>query len=203
MNRLARFRRAQEGAAMVEFSIVAVLFFLVMFVTLDFGRLAFAHVGSDTAMRMAVRLAAVRPPACAGVPERLGRGTVPDGTQPPRFGTACRADSWVCQTVATVSCRGSSTNPTAVYVHSRISALLPTGTAVDSLRFSYSQDNQLGYLGGPYTPIVTVELIDRTQVANSGIPFPFITPIGSATGITLPTFSSSLPSEDLNTGDAG
>lgn len=203
MRCLARFRADQNGAAMVEFSIVAVLFFMVMFVTIDFGRLGFAHVGSDTAMRMAVRIAAVRPPACGGVPERLGRGTVPESTQPPRFGTACRAETWVCQTVATVSCRGASTNPTAAYIYGRIAPLLPAGTAVDSLRFSYAQDKLLGYLGGPYTPIVTVELIDRSKADDVGLPFPFITPIGRTTGITLPTFSSSLPSEDLNTGDAG
>jgi Flp pilus assembly pilin Flp len=199
----ARFRRSEEGAAMVEFAIVVVLFFFVMLVTFDFGRLAFAHVGSDTAVRMAARLAAVRPPACDDVPERLSRGETPVGSQPPRFGTACRTAGWVCETVDPIECRGDAGNATAQYIYSRVAALLPAGTAVDSLLYTYSQDNNLGFLGGPYSPIVTVQLIDRTKEGTEPLAFQFITPIGNATGITLPTFSTSLPGEDLNTGDAG
>jgi hypothetical protein len=69
----------------------------------------------------------------------------------------------------------------------------------------YTFDPNLGFLGGPYTPIVTVDLVD--------FDFQFITPLGAlanlATGgtdseipnaITFPNMSASLPAEDLDQG---
>jgi hypothetical protein len=66
----------------------------------------------------------------------------------------------------------------------------------------------MGFLGGPYVPVVTVEMEDVT--------FDFVTPlaglatIAGATGgssigstLTLPSMSVSLPGEDLAQGENG
>jgi Flp pilus assembly protein TadG len=203
--RFGGFARAEDGAAMVEFSIVCVVFFLIMFALIDFGRLGFAHVSGETALRIAVRTAAVRPAACTGVPDRImTRGTVPSGTIPPRFGSSCNLASYACQTVATVSCRGSSTNPTAQEVWARVAPLLPAGTTEESLQYTYTQDKQLGYLGGPYVPVLTVELIDRAKSGTQPLTFLFFSPFTAAFNpLSLPRFSSSLPAEDLAQGEAG
>jgi hypothetical protein len=76
------------------------------------------------------------------------------------------------------------------------------------LRFSYTYDARLGFLGGPYVPVVTVEMEDVT--------FDFVTPLAglaalaSATGtsaigstVTMPSMSVSLPGEDLAQGEDG
>ena len=74
--RLDRFGRDTDGAALIEFSVVVILFFFGMFAVVDFGRLAFTGVGTETAVRLAARIAVARPPACAGVPDRNVRSIV-------------------------------------------------------------------------------------------------------------------------------
>jgi hypothetical protein len=86
---------------------------------------------------------------------------------------------------------------------------LPTSATIADIRFTYSSDLNLGFLGGPYIPIVTVEL--------QNIDFEFISPLGglmalasgsgdssgwSAT-IPFPAMSTSIPGEDLAIGTAG
>jgi hypothetical protein len=154
-------------------------------------------------MRIAARTAVVRPAACTGVPDRIGRSTAVI-TPTPRFGTSCSDPAAPCQAVATVTCRGASTNPTAQEIWTRIRPLLPNNAAIDSLQFTYAQDQKLGYLGGPYVPVVTVELIDRTAGGRQPMTFTFMSPFTVAFNpFSLPRFSVSLPAEDLAAGDAG
>ncbi|MGR3344282.1 MAG: hypothetical protein ACU0DI_13865 [Paracoccaceae bacterium] len=126
----------------------------------------------------------------------------------PRFGTSCSFVAGTCINVGTITCAGVATNATAAEIWARITPLMPAGTTIANLQFSYSFDPNLGFLGGPYTPMVTVDL--------NPPPFQFISPLGalaSAAGagnpgtlgsnIAYPTFSVSLPGEDLALGDAG
>lgn len=203
--RCAGFSRSERGGVMVEFAIVCAVFFLLLFALLDFGRLAFSNVLAQKSASIAARIAAVRPPACAGVPDRHTRGTA---DPQPRFGTSCRAVAGTCAVTATVACTGASTNATASEIWTRIASSLPVGSTIDGLRFSYSFDANLGFLGGPYTPMVTVEL----ELPD----FQFVSPLGGlaraagaadTTGmgadIIRPTFSVSMPAEDLANGEAG
>lgn len=212
LQRLAGFGRDTAGAALVEFSVVVILFFLGMFAVIDFGRLAFTGVSTETAVRLATRIAVTRPPVCAGVPDRNLRSVVapPSGTQPPRFGTSCSVGSYVCLSASTVTCNGSAGNPTASEIWTRIAPLMPSGATVADLSFSYRFDGNLGYLGGPYVPMVTVE----ARRSGAGLPYTFLSPLGplaTAAGggsgsygtINLPRYSVSLPAEDLAVGEAG
>ncbi len=196
-----RFAAEAAGATLVEFSLVLGVFLLLVFGLIDFGRMGYTHVMAEKATQMAVRIAAVRPPACPGVPARHDPGPAAEGASPPDFGTMCRAGAGVCASVS-VTCTGSAENATAVEIFNRVAALLPPGAGVANLRYSYSFDPDLGFLGGPFTPVVTVELVDMR--------FDFVSPLGALAvfagaagaeglddGFELRAMSVSLPAEDL------
>lgn len=195
----------ERGAVMVEFALVISLFFFLFFGAIDLGRLFSSFVWSEGGADIAVRIAVVRESACAGVPDRHTRGTA---VSAPRFGTSCSAVAGTCANVGTITCAGDPTNATAAEIWARITPLMPNGTTIGDLQFSYSFDPNLGFLGGPYTPMVTIDLHPP--------PFQFISPLGALAAaasasnpgtlgndIIYPTFSVSLPGEDLALGEAG
>ncbi|MCK0104205.1 TadE/TadG family type IV pilus assembly protein [Pseudohalocynthiibacter sp. F2068] len=204
-NQLGQLVRDEHGGVMVEFAVVVTVFFFLFFTVVDIGRLAFSVVLAENAAGIAIRTAVVRPPACPGVPERHARGTA---TPTPRFGTSCKAVSGTCEAVATITCQGDAANPTALEIWNRVQNLLPANATIASLQFSYSFDSNLGFLGGPYTPMVSVDL---------NLPqFQFASPLGTlataagaasagqlGANITYQNFGVSLPGEDLALGDSG
>lgn len=205
---LRRFWRDETGTTLVELAFVLPLFLLLFFGLIDFGRMGADYVMADKAMQIASRIAVVRPPACPGVPATNLRGSVPPNTVPPRFGTSCSAGATVCAAASAAPCNGMAGNPTVDEIWAAISPLMP-GTATEAnLRFTYTFDPDLNFLGGPYVPVVTVEI--------AGLSFNFVTPIGglaalatngNGTGpgatVTFPAMSMSLPGEDLNLGENG
>ena len=197
------FARDERGGVLVEFAIVVSLFMFLFAALLDYGRLSYSGVTAQTASQVAARIAIVRPPACAGIPETHARGT----DTMPSFGTSCSGGANVCAIEATVSCVGNSSNATAAEIWGRINPLLPPNATIDVLQFSYTYDSNLGFLGGPYTPMVTVELnLDDFQFVS---PLAALANAAGATNSALPStatysnFSVSLPAEDLATGDSG
>lgn len=85
--------------------------------------------------------------------------------------------------------------------------LVPPGTAIDHMQFSYSFDPNLGFLGGPYIPMVTVQFtgVDFQFVSQLGLMLQAITGSGSnlGTDLAMPGMSTSLPGEDLASGTEG
>ncbi|MBY6057149.1 pilus assembly protein [Leisingera daeponensis] len=204
---LRRFRREQDGAALVELGVAIPLFLLLFMGIIDFGRMAFHYVVAERAMNVAARVAAVRPPACAGVPEIHRRDPSASGTLP-NFGTSCRAGPDICLNAGTVTCAGSAANATANEIWALVRGAMPPDATIAALSFSYSYDGSLGFLGGPYVPVVTVELQNQT--------FEFVSPLGrlaalaGAAGgsglgasVPFPAMSVSLPGEDLALGQSG
>lgn len=210
--RIKTFLRDESGATLVEFTLAVVLMLLLFFALIDFGRLSFHWVSVEKATSMAARIAVVRPPACAGVPETYGRGTDVSA----RFGTNCSASANACTIPADVTCAGSAGNTTAAEIWARVEPLMPNHATVANLQFRYSPDGDttngantvIGFLGGPYVPTVTVEI--------TGLTFQFVTPLGPlanlATGtqqtgiagsIPFPSMSVSAPGEDLALGTNG
>ncbi|MBP9181817.1 MAG: pilus assembly protein [Fuscovulum sp.] len=197
----------ESGATLVEFAIVVSLFLLILFGMVDFGRLAYHVVTTERATHAAARLAAVRPPACAGVPDTNLRDTAGTGTYD--YGTSCNAGGAICDNPGPVTCLGSAANATASEVWAVVQTTLPPEATISNIRFTYSYDPNLGFLGGPYVPVVTVELED--------VAFDFVTPLsalavvaGVAPGasaipgsLTLPSQSASTPGEDLAQGENG
>lgn len=206
---ISQLSRQERGGVLVEFAIVISLFLFLFFTIVDFGRLAFTAVMAEKGSQIAIRTAIVRPPACLNVPNRHARGTAAPG---PRFGTSCKSQAGTCLVVAQITCNASTanfdSNGPATEIWARIQPLLPNTATIDSLQFTYQFDPNLGFLGGPYTPMVTVDLT---------LPqFQFISPLGTlataaggsnanslGTALTLPSYSESLPAEDLALGIAG
>lgn len=198
---LRRFGRNEDGATLVEFGIVVSLFFFLFFAMIDFGRMGFHYVAAEKAMGIAARVAAVRPPACSGVPTENLRLT--GSTE--RFGTNCAASGGICANPGTISCTADPGNATVAEIWPLIEGALPNDATVANLRFRYTYDANLGFLGGPYVPVVTVEI--------QNLNFTFISPLvgatvgaissGSGADIPFPALSVSLPGEDLALGDAG
>lgn len=201
----ARIWRDEKGAVLVEFAIAIPLFLLLFFAILDFGRMAYRYVAAEKAMQVAARIAAVRPPACGGVPNFNTSALQP----PPQLGSSCASGANFCVTPATVTCTGSAGNPTAAEVWARVQGVLPNNATIANLRFSYEAEPRIGFLGGPYVPIVTTELQD--------LDFEFVTPLGQlgalASGgasnglgdaaVPFPLISVSVPAEDLALGENG
>lgn len=223
---LGRFARDETGTTMVEFAIAISLFLLIFFAVLDFGRLAYNWVMAEKAMQKAVRLAAVRPPICRDVPDRHLRADLFDARFP--SGTTCRAEPGLCQTVAPVLCtldaggRGNAEERAAAEeIWTAVRPLLPDNATSANVLLSYEQDDQLGFLGGPFTPLITAELVGAGSPSGGfgDFRFSFVTPLSAlaaaagaqttngvpAEGATIPfpAVSATIPAEDLNLGGRG
>jgi Flp pilus assembly protein TadG len=204
---VGRFAADPSGTTLVEFAVVLPIFLLLLFGLIEFGRMGFEYVMANKGVQMATRLAVTRPPACAGVPTFNARGPVLTGTVPPSFGTNCRAGTDICASPAAVTCAGDLSNATVAEIWSTISPLMPTDAAASNLRFTYTYTPELGFLGGPYVPMVTVEI--------QNLNFRFITPLGALAAVAgqpdnslpgtlpFPDLGTTLPAEDLNLGTAG
>lgn len=157
------FIRNEGGATLVEFALVLALFLLLFFGLIFFGIATYTYVTAEKAVQIAARIAIVRPPVCPGVPTVNNvRGSVFY-----EFGTRCSvADA--CGPQPNVQCRASEAatgtpgEATVTEIWAAIEPLLPNGAMPIHLRFSYDYPQApyepIGFLGGPYTPIVTVEL---------------------------------------------
>lgn len=220
---LRGFAGGDRGAALVELAVVVPLFLLVFLGIIDFGRLGYDVVTAEKAMQQAARIAIVRTPACAGVagvpvvPNTTGRDPANSDPIPPRFGTACNAGATICAPVAESSCtlaQGiAAGNATAIEIWSRIDDIVPANATAANVRITYTDSTvlgstnlRLGFLGGPYVPIVTAQV--------QGLTFNFVTPIAGfvrmmggtstfARSVQFPALSVSLPAEDLAPGENG
>jgi hypothetical protein len=221
--RCGGFARDESGATLVEFALVLALFLLLFFSLIFFGIATYTYVTAEKAVQIAARIAIVRPPVCAGVPAVNNvRGAVFH-----EFGTRCSV-SGACGSHNSVQCRASDAAAgtpgaaTVTEIWAAIAPLLPNGAMPVHLRFSYDYPaapyKPIGFLGGPYTPIVTVELV---PVGGSGpeddLKFLAANPLSVLRGlgrlasgsdeddaanadIDFPTISVSLPGEDLAQG---
>lgn len=206
--------RDERGTTLVEFALSIALFLLIFFALLDFGRMSYNWVMTQKAVQMAARMATARPPVCENVPFTHARSDVAM-TNPPRFGTMCRSVAGLCATVD-ISCDGAAGNATVDEIWSSVAPLLPAGATQANLRFRYSTATDdaltMGFLGGPFTPIVTVEA--------QNLKFDFIHPLADlatlagatdttdqqsaeTNGVPMPSMSVSLPGEDLALGGNG
>lgn len=205
---LRQFADDERGTTLVELAIVIPVFLLLFLGLIDFGRLGGEYVFAEKGVQLASRIAAVRPAACNGVPLTNARGTGLIAGVQPHYGAACSAATGICANAGVQTCTGDATNATAGEIWTSIRPLMPTHATIANLRFSYAYDPRLGFLGGPYVPMVTVEI--------QNLNFQFATPLsalaalaGSATdptpGATLPfpSMSTSLPAEDLALGNNG
>lgn len=199
------FRRDESGAVLAEFALVLPLFLILLFAILDFGQIYLRWILAEKATHLAARLAVVRPPLCAGVPVFNNRASGAPRSLP--FGSSCTEVPGLCADPGIISCSGAEAVGDAFdEIASQAGSLLPADTRPADLRFTYSFAD-LGFLGGPYVPLVTVEL-------GADVDVPFVTPLGSLlqtfygggpglTNPSMPSMRATLPAEDLVEGGPG
>ena len=173
IRRLRARLRDESGASIVELAVVLPLFLFILFALLDFGRFAFNYVLAQKGMQEAVRTAVVRAPVCGrdgNGPQMpvINRRADPDDIVP--LGQKC-SDGDVCVAPDDVVCSLDSANGTAEDIWDEISRLMPAGAAPENVRITYSFDPALGFLGGPYRPMVRAEIVD--------LDFAFVTPLSA------------------------
>jgi hypothetical protein len=207
VNIFRKFRTQERGAALVEMALVVPMFLLLMFGIVDYGRLYWSTTTAQKAMQKAARLATVGPAQCGALPASHELVNNPTGT--PRFGTLCRVGG-ICEVPnLPAPCRLDTSTAYGERIWDEIQPLLPPGTTPTNVQFAYTHDPRLGFLGGPYTPVVTAELID--------VDFDFVMPLAglaalasnspavtsnTPNSISLPAMSTSVPAEDLGIGAA-
>ncbi|EYD76712.1 hypothetical protein Rumeso_01670 [Rubellimicrobium mesophilum DSM 19309] len=152
---LRRLRRDDRGTTVVELAFVIPLLLLFFFVLLDFGRLTYTWAMAEKATSMAARMAAVRTPVdCGGKTLPLTNARVTGSAV--QFGASCRpqnpSDPSPCVAVAAMVCSGTSANATANRIFTTIQPLLPNGAGAGNLKFTYTNDPSMNFLGGPYVP---------------------------------------------------
>jgi Flp pilus assembly protein TadG len=206
---LHRLRTDERGTTLVELAFCIALFLLIFFALIDFGRMAYNWVTAEKAVQVAARIAAVRPPVCAGVPTNNQAGTA---STIPNYGTTCSSGSNICrgESLAPFSCSAASGGATAGEIWGSVRDLLPANATPDNLQFTYSYDPRMNFLGGPYVPVVTVELRNLDFFYTS--PLLGLARMAGATvsgsgdtrsPVRMPTLSVSLPGEDLALGTNG
>lgn len=199
------FHRNENGSVLVEFAIVFPLFLILLLGVVDFGQIYLRWILAEKATHLAARLAVVRPPACPGVPTFNDRTPGIPKTSP--FGRSC-TDSFfnLCADPGTITCTGATAvGDTFDDINDAVGGFLPAAAGPENIRLSYSFAN-LGFLGGPYVPLVSVELVGDIEV-------PFITPLGpllqafyggnSLDNPAIPSMRATLPAEDLVEGGPG
>ena len=157
-----RFARREEGTALVEFAFCIALFLVILFAVLDFGRLGYNWVAAEKAMQRAVRVASVRPPVCANVPEYHRRADPNDATF--SSGTLCREQPGLClqtsrQCLLSNPDFGSPASIAAASeIWTLIAPLMPANATNAIVLIRYDYDENLGFLGGPFVPLITAEI---------------------------------------------
>jgi hypothetical protein len=194
--------RDERGGPLAEFALVIGLLFVIAIFAFEISRFYMRAAMTEYATHLAVRVAAVRPAICPGVPdtnERAGGSTA-------RFGTMCSDPSSPCAAAATQTCAGVGGTPVTDEIFGIIQPLLPDNATPANLQFSYAASG-LGFLGGPYVPMVSVSL--------QNLQHDFILPLGQlfapwgggagggAGSVALGPLTATLPGEDLNIGTGG
>jgi hypothetical protein len=188
---------------LAEFALVIGFLFMIGLFVFEITRVFTQLAMAEYATHQAARRAAVRPAVCAGVPQINVRDPGAGGA-PARFGTLCSAGGQ-CATPAAAVCNGVAGNAVVDEIFQIIDPLLPPDATPANLEFRY-ESSGLGFLGGPYVPVVSVSL--RNAQHDFIIPLgAMFAPWGGGGGgnasLALPPFTATMPGEDLNLGTGG
>ena len=197
-----KFLRQEDGVASVELAIVAMIYFIVFFAILDFGRLWFAYNAAEKATQVGARYAVVALPVypalqdfdaidsgvAVGNGERLAVDALGQVT--------CTNASCTCQETAAGNCAalpasapdGTAFNDIVLRMQMMMPQIQPENVTVVYRHVG------LGFSGNPfgpdYSPTVTIRL--------SGMTFDFVTPTLLGLGsVNLPAYATTLTGEDL------
>jgi Flp pilus assembly pilin Flp len=204
---LCRLVRDQAGTTMIEFTIVALLFFMLTFGLVEFGYLLFQWNSASKAAQLGARMAAVSDPVWCDLPTVTDTGTA-GGAWTTIYNVTC---------TGTGACTGTAPDGVGLtYKPANMQRLVygrgggttcgPIGTDGDpgmcdiferitpaNVSIKY-QNTGLGFAGRPGGPVPTVTL------TVTGIQFQFFG-LGALLGfgdVTMPDFTVTMTGEDLS-----
>lgn len=183
---IKRVRKCDEGAAVIEFALIAPLLFMLTFGIAEFSLIFWQWNAAEKATHLGARLAATRGPIMVGVPDCGVATTL-------RAGTNCRdvagADAWtvVCDGLAP---GGSCDAAEMAGVVVEMQSIFPR-IQLENVLFEFSGVG-LGFVGrGSPVPAISVSL--------QGLTYEYVA-LSAFTGVSsinLPPFKATLVGEDL------
>jgi Flp pilus assembly protein TadG len=187
------FLRDENGAALVEISLIFPMMLVLTFGLVEFGHALWQYHVAEKATAIAVRYAATRGPLA---PQLIDGGHDCFVANPADVaaGTAC-SDPAIPAAAAITCTSGSGACDAAVWsaVVAEMQAIAPF-IAEENVRVDLSQ-SKLGFVGrGAAVPVITV--------STTGLTYDFVT-LGDLLGlqpIGMPSFASSLTAEDQQEG---
>jgi hypothetical protein len=193
---------SEGGYASVGFVVIAPAFLLLFFLVIEVAGAFFWWKTAEKATQLGARVAIVRDPVATGVPAinpRRNSATAVYGLACGHSSDPCdfdAEDTWVCEGGG-AGCNGAAFE----LVVAEMRRVFGGGFQNENVRITYRYV-ELGFVGGPFVPTVTVTL--------SGVPFGLFLGILSGLGgdgaralATLPDISTTLTAEDLTTAGAG
>ena len=190
----------QRGGPLAEFAITIGLLFVVGIFVFEMSRFFMRAAMAEYATHLAVRIASVRPAICPAVPDFNERASATTA----RFGTRCSDPSAPCAAVAAQTCTGAAGNTVVDEIFATIQPLLPNGATPANLEFQYEPTN-LGFLGGPFIPMTSVNLqnLQHQFILPLGDLFAPWGGAGGSGAVTLGPLTATMPGDALNVGSDG
>lgn len=192
MKWIYRLRNSEEGAAVIEYALVAPLLFMLTFGIAEFALIFWQWNAAEKATHLGARLAATRGPVMIGVPD-CGVATAL------RAGTNCRyvagSDSWV------ITCDGSAPGASCdaaqmAVIVTDMQAIFPR-IQLANVIFEF-RGVGLGFVGrGSPVPAISVSLQNLTYE------YVALAAFTGVASINLPPFRATLIGEDLNSNGSG
>jgi hypothetical protein len=198
----------QSGSTMIEFTIVALLFFMLTFGLVEFGYLLFQWNSASKAVQLGARMAAVSDPVWAPLSTLTSTGT-PGGPWQTAYNVTCHGTN---ATGSTGTCSGTSTTGYTAAAMQRLvfgrgqTTCGTIGTDGDpgmcdifdritpaNVNVRY-QSTGLGFAGRPGGPVPTITL------TLSGLTFQFFA-LGALLNfgdLPMPDFKVTMTGEDLS-----
>lgn len=211
---LHRLHRDQSGTAMIELSIVIVLFLLLTFGVVEFGYMLWQYNSAAKAAQLGARMAAVSDPVWGDLRDLEDTGT-PGAAWETEYEVVCSGEDEECTSVGTDDVDADTYDSVAMdcLMFGRSQTTPPCDTecaetgidgenglcdrynfvAPENVSITYSHTG-LGFAGRPGGPVPTITL------RLTGLTFDFFA-VGALLGfqqVTMPDFAVTMTGEDLN-----
>jgi len=210
---IARLIRDEEGAVLVEVTVVMVLIFIFILGSVDFLFAFYQWNAVSKAVQVGARIAAVSTPVVSGLNElsvAVVNSSVPPGSQMPSFQVRCERKSETCQCMGAcagvgaynpaamktiIFGRGSSSCTDAASIYEAGMCDIFPRIADANVVIQYVQTG-LGFAGRPGGPVPTISI----SVGDMPFQFFFLSGILGFDKIQIPASTTSIAAEDLSSG---
>lgn len=187
---LQRFLRSEDGSMAVEFSIVGILFLIIVLAVIDMSRLAWELNSAKAAARAGARLAVVSSPVATQLANYDAVALGVPGGQPVLEGSAAAPPDYVC---TSTGCSNGGTLDTTTFnrIVARMQGYYGRLTAANVvIEYRHRGLGLAGFIGPDVEPLVTVRVQNLSFQSAS-------LQIFGVTGLTVPSVTTTLTGESL------